>query len=172
MLQCIYGGGVILEQFRICKDCDFSGVYAIVNISKQKIYIGSSKNIKKRLEMHKTSLKHGKHHVARMQEAYNRGDKFIAYVVTRVRIREEKNFENDDLRYFEGLAIKQFKALDYRHGYNSNVSYSQLMEEQNIIYAKRNLDFYFNMFDSSFPISKQGREVEKKKFINKVLNIG
>lgn len=159
-----------LEQFRICKDCDFSGVYAIVNITKQKTYIGSSRNIKSRLTNHKTKLNNNKCSIIKMQHDYNNGDKFIAYVVTPVRLRTEKYFEDDDLRYFEKKAIEEFDALNNKCGYNTNDnSTSKLKEQQNIIYAKRELYFYFNMFDPSFPVSSDGRKEEKKDFINKVL---
>lgn len=172
MLQSLWGGDC-LEQFRICKDCDFSGVYAIVNITKQKIYIGSSRNIKKRLINHKTKLNHGKSPIIKMQEDYGKGDMFIAYVVTPVKLREEKYCTDDDLRYFEKKAIEEFHATDQEKGYNSiNKSLANLAELQRIIYAKRNLDFYFCMFDPDFPISEEGRKEEKKEFVRKTLNGG
>ena len=159
-----------LEQFRICKDCNFSGVYAIVNITKQKTYIGSSRNIKSRLTNHKAKLNNNKCPINKMQYDYNNGDKFIAYVVTPVNLRNEKYCKDDDLRYFEKKAIEEFNTLNDKYGYNTNDnSTSKLKEQQNIIYAKRNLDFYFNMFDPCFPVSDDGRKEEKKDFINKVL---
>lgn len=162
-----------MEQFRICKDCNFSGVYAIVNIPKQKVYIGSSRNIRSRLKNHKTNLCNGKSPIAKMQEDFNNGDKFIAYVVTPVRLRDEKYCQDDDLRYFENKAMEEFNSLDKMHGYNVNINSRKLLiEQQNIIYAKRNLDFYFNMFDPKFPASTAGRRDEKRKFIKKVLNTG
>lgn len=160
-----------MEQFRICNDCDFSGVYAIVNISKQKIYIGSSRNIKKRLINHKTKLNHGKNPIVKMQEDFSNGDMFIAYVVTPVKLREEKYCMDDDLRYFERKAIEEFKATNQEKGYNIlDNSTSNLIEIERIIYAKSNLDFYFCMFDSNFPISEEGRKEEKEEFIRKNLN--
>ena len=94
----------------------------------------------------------------------------LAYVVTPVRLRTEKHFEDDDLRYFEKKAIEEFDALNDKCGYNTNYnSTSKLKEQQNIIYAKRELYFYFSMFDPSFPVSSDGRKEEKKDFTNKVL---
>lgn len=160
-----------MEQFRICKDCNFSGVYIIVNIVKQKVYIGSSRNIKDRLTNHKTKLNNGKSPISKMQEDFNNGDRFIAYVVTPVKLRDEKYCQDDDLRYFEKKAIEEFNALDEKYGYNTNDNSTKtLKEHQNIIYAKRNLDFYFDMFDPKFPVSAEGRKEEKRDFINKVLN--
>ena len=47
------------------------GVYAIVNTSNQKVYVGSSKNIKKRFLCHASFLRNGKHHCAHLQNSFN-----------------------------------------------------------------------------------------------------
>lgn len=47
------------EQFRINENSDFPGVYIIVNMDNQKVYIGSTRNIRKRLKTHLYSLKKG-----------------------------------------------------------------------------------------------------------------
>mgnify|MGYP002512551137 CR=1 FL=1 len=160
-----------MKQFRICKDCDFSGVYAIVNISKQKIYIGSSRNIKGRLTNHKTKLNHKKNPVAKMQEDYNNGDKFISYVITPVRIREEQYAKDSDLRYFENLAIKEFNATNPETGYNKKDNESAYLRElSNIKYAKRELNHYFSLFSPSCWLGRGTKAEDKKKFINTVLN--
>lgn len=160
-----------MEQFRICKDCDFSGVYAIVNISKQKIYIGSSRNIKQRLTNHKTNLNHKKSPIIKMQEDYNSGDKFIAYVVTPVRIREEKYCKDDDLRYFERVAIKEFNSTNPKIGYNKKDNEgSRLRELNNIMYSKTELDNYFSLFLSDCWLASQSKRNAKKRFIDLVLN--
>lgn len=127
-----------MEQFRICKDCDFSGVYAIVNFSKQKIYIGSSRNIKERLKKHKAKLNHGKSPIKKMQEDFANGNKFITYVVTPVRIREEPYSKDSDSRYFENIAIKEFDATNEERGYNKkDTEKSYLIELSNIKWASR-----------------------------------
>lgn len=160
-----------MEQFRICKDCDFSGVYAIVNISKQKIYIGSSRNIKGRLTNHKTKLNHKKNPVVKMQEDYNNGDKFISYVVTPVRIREEQYSKDSDLRYFENLAIKEFDATNPEVGYNKKDNEGAYLRElSNIKYAKRELFHYFSLFSPNCWLGSGTKAGDKKKFISTVLN--
>jgi Mg-chelatase subunit ChlD len=47
------------EQFRINENSDFPDVYIIVNMDNQKVYIGSTRNICKRLKAHLYSLKKG-----------------------------------------------------------------------------------------------------------------
>lgn len=49
-----------------------SGIYQIRNIINNKIYIGSSANIKKRWSEHKRDLKNNKHDNGHLQGAYNK----------------------------------------------------------------------------------------------------
>ena len=60
------------EQFRINENSDFPGVYIIVNMDNQKVYIGSTRNICKRLKAHLYSLKKGKH--SHKAESYELGN--------------------------------------------------------------------------------------------------
>lgn len=160
-----------MEQFRICKDCDFSGVYAILDINKRKIYIGSSRNIKRRLNNHKTKLNHKKNPISKMQEDYDSGDKFISYVITPARIREEQYSKDSDLRYFENLAIKEFDATNPERGYNKKDNEKTYLRElSNIKYAKRELSHYFSLFSPYCWIGRRTKAEDKKKFINTVLN--
>lgn len=160
-----------MEQFRICKDCDFSGVYAIVNITKQKIYIGSSRNIKERLINHKAKLNHRKSLIAKMQEDYNNGDNFIGYVISPVRIREEEYLKDSDLRYYENLAITEFGACNPEKGYNKkDTEKSFLVEMSNIKFSKIQLDDYFSLFSPNCWTKEQSKRQEKKRFIDSVLN--
>lgn len=126
-----------MDQFRICKNCNCSGVYAILNTRKNKIYIGSSGNIKRRLTEHKSLLNNGKSRIEKMQEDYNDGDSFISYVITPVRVRNEKYCKYDDLRYFEHLAIIKFNSTDPEIGYNirNDTGSDRLREESRIYYA-------------------------------------
>ena len=61
----------------IGKSCP--GVYALVNHSKQKCYIGQTKNLKDRIACHVNTLDTGKHHCKELQEDYNKGDKNFFY---------------------------------------------------------------------------------------------
>ena len=160
-----------MEQFRICKNCDFSGVYAILNTNKNKIYIGSSRNIKGRLVNHKSLLAHGKGKIAEMQDNYNLGDKFIAYVITPVRVRDEKYLRDNDLRYFEQEAIKKFNALDPKIGYNKKLKTGQnaLNECINIESAQNAFDLFRNQEHYGYMQSQNDWNKERQEFIENVL---
>jgi hypothetical protein len=56
------------------------GVYCIKNTITNKVYIGSSLNIKSRLKTHIFSLKNNKHHSLKLQRSYNKygKDNFIS----------------------------------------------------------------------------------------------
>lgn len=47
-----------------------SGIYYIQNVQNDKIYIGSSKDIEKRISQHQNALKNGKHINIHLQRAY------------------------------------------------------------------------------------------------------
>lgn len=49
-----------------------SGIYAIENLVNGKIYIGQSRNIKKRLSEHKRNLRNGKHGNIHLQRAWDK----------------------------------------------------------------------------------------------------
>ena len=47
------------------------GIYAIENIENNKVYIGQSKNVEKRLSNHKKLLKNGSHYNIHLQNSFN-----------------------------------------------------------------------------------------------------
>ena len=161
-----------MEQFRICKNCDFPGVYAILNTNNNKIYIGSSRNIKERLYNHKTLLNHGKNKVKEMQDDYNKGNKFIAYVISPVRVRDEKYLKYDDLRYFERKAIEKFNATDSEIGYNKKLDTGskRLKEDRYIEYAQADFDLFRNQKHYGYLQEKSAWNIERKSFVKKVMN--
>lgn len=48
-----------------------SGVYAIINMLNNHKYVGSSKDIKKRLYQHRCKLNNNTHHSVHLQRAFN-----------------------------------------------------------------------------------------------------
>jgi group I intron endonuclease len=57
------------ERLKILKNC---GIYIIRNLVNDKIYVGSSVNIKKRFNQHKNSLRKNKHHNKYLQKSWNK----------------------------------------------------------------------------------------------------
>lgn len=61
---------------------DWPGVYAIINKTNGREYVGSSeKGILSRINQHEHLLKTGKHNRKEMQEDYNNGDVFEAEII-------------------------------------------------------------------------------------------
>lgn len=58
-----------------------SGIYIIQNLNNDKVYVGMSKDIIRRLNGHRSELESGKHIVSDMQLDYNNGDHFIGSIV-------------------------------------------------------------------------------------------
>lgn len=56
----------------ITKDLSFCGIYIIINTVNNHRYVGSSVNIKRRLENHRADLRHNNHANAHLQNAWNK----------------------------------------------------------------------------------------------------
>lgn len=91
------------------KIMDSSGVYAIWNCDNQRVYIGSSTKMRRRVKSHIAQLKNNIHPLADMQKDFNAGNSFLVFKVLDV-----KNIKN--LRYYENISITHFEALS--RGYN------------------------------------------------------
>lgn len=59
-----------------------SGVYAIVNMVSEKMYIGSSVHVKRRLSNHRTALRRGTHYLVHLQRAWSKyGEESFVFMV-------------------------------------------------------------------------------------------
>lgn len=56
----------------ITRNLNFSGIYCIINVKNNKRYIGSSKNIRLRLQSHKSLLKNNHHENRVLQRSWNK----------------------------------------------------------------------------------------------------
>ena len=69
-------------------------VYAIRHNITNKVYIGSSNNVDKRLYDHMSALKSGRHPVGDMQKDYNKyGDNYTFTILDVIKNKSEKNKE-------------------------------------------------------------------------------
>lgn len=160
------------EKFLISANCNFSGVYIIVNLKNYKCYIGSSRNMKRRLNEHEIALRHGKHKIKELQEDYNSGCKFAGYPLSEVQLLNKKYNQDKNLRYYENEAIKMFEATNPSKGYNTNTSYEKQSEEfSNIYWKKVAFDSFVNMRERKgcYKCSTKERNKETKEFIDKML---
>lgn len=88
------------------------GVYAIINLVNQKIYIGSSKNIKKRKRDHFCRLRGDRHENDYLQKAFNR------YGVDNFEFKILKLCKEEDLLKWEQIYINNYNSTNHDCGYN------------------------------------------------------
>lgn len=78
------------------------GIYKITNIVNGKIYVGSSKNVKKRINEHKRTLKLNKHHSCLLQRAVNKYG-FENFTFNIIEECEQKDLIITEQKYIDGL---------------------------------------------------------------------
>lgn len=89
-----------------------SGIYKIINKTNNKTYIGSSINIERRWNAHKSSLRNGTHHSIHLQNAWDKyGEECFIFEIIAV-------VEQDDITHTEQYYIDLYKSSDSNHGYN------------------------------------------------------
>lgn len=89
---------------------DISGIYKIICLKNNKVYIGSSVNLRKRKISHLHELRLNKHSNKRLQNAYNKyGEESFCF---------EKVLEcsPEELLFFEEQMIKQYDS--FKQGFN------------------------------------------------------
>ncbi len=90
-----------------------SGIYVIINTSNNKIYVGSSINIKKRINRHFNELRKNIHNNKHLQNAWNKYGEGMFII----NVLEEVNNSNDLLKR-EQYHINTKNASDLMFGYN------------------------------------------------------
>lgn len=89
------------------------GIYKIKNVCNNKIYIGKSTNIERRIKEHIRHLNSNTNHNAHIQNSWNKyGEENFEFTI----IHELKNDNN--INYWEEYYIKLYKSYDSNFGYN------------------------------------------------------
>lgn len=91
-----------------------TGIYKILNIINNKVYIGSAIDIKKRWRDHKWCLKHNKHHNLHLQSAFNK------YGINSFQFSIILETTIENLLINEKELIIKYNAFDNEFGYNVN----------------------------------------------------
>lgn len=88
-------------------------IYRITCTENNKVYIGQTKNKRKRIDEHKYDLRHNIHHSIYMQRAFNKyGEKSFKFEI----IEECSEFDVDEK---ECYWIKKYNSTNKNYGYNS-----------------------------------------------------
>lgn len=90
------------------------GIYKIINLVTNKIYVGSSINIGKRWRDHKWHLKEGIHHNSHLQSSYNK------HGLNNFMFSIEIECDVNDLLNEEKKTVLKYKSNDRNFGYNKN----------------------------------------------------
>lgn len=147
-----------------------SGIYLITNITNGKIYVGSSVNLRKRRNEHKSNLKNEKHVNMHLQNAWKKyGEKNFTFSII------ELVYDINKLLDREQYWIDKLNACDREVGYNlASIAGSVLgrkMTEEQIIANRFNknripilqFDLDGNLIREWFSIGEMSRELNVTK---------
>lgn len=88
-------------------------IYKITCTKNNKVYIGQTKDVKKRKTDHINSLKNGKHHSAKMQRAFDKyGESSFEHRILEI---VPENIADERERYW----IKHYNSTDKLYGFNN-----------------------------------------------------
>lgn len=96
-----------------------TGIYCIRNVSNDKRYIGSSKNIEARWRVHKSRLRHNKHHSDHLQKSYNLNSQFSYEIL-------EFITDLSQLEIREQYWVDHYQSYKSNYGYNAVKTVSQI----------------------------------------------
>lgn len=100
-----------------------SGIYRITDVVTGRFYIGSSKNIDKRLSEHKNLLKSKKHYNLKMQGTYNKRPDALIYEV-------EFKCDEEYLLFFEQIYISGLKPAFNNSRIAGRVEFTQEVRDK------------------------------------------
>lgn len=105
---------VVIKNIPFNKKIILSGVYKIINNINEKVYVGSSKNIRKRCLWHRSRLNSNKHHNKSLQRSWNKyGEENFSFEI--IEISKEEH-----LIQREQYWIDVTECYKNENGYNFN----------------------------------------------------
>lgn len=126
-----------------------SGIYAIVNIEKGKVYIGATSSIRTRALLHESQLRNGCHGNKNLSQDI--GDKLDFLILCKT----NKSISKDELLILEKLYMLYIKKQGFEL-YNTNPKENMTCEEI--------VDFVVRKIDSFAKIQKNIRKSFKSKY--------
>lgn len=138
-----------------------TGIYKITCISNNKVYIGQSVGIKRRIRDHKAALKRGTHYNQKLQRAYNKyKEDSFTYEILELCPKEKLNER-------EQFYIKLFDS--YINGFNCDWGGSDISGEANPMYHKSGIESP-RFIDYIYQLDKNGTIIETFESANLAAN--
>lgn len=134
------------------------GIYAIKNIVNNKIYIGSSNNIKRRFIKHKTELRKKKHCNKYLERAFHKyGENEFDFII--LELCELENIIEREIYY-----IQLYKSLEREYGYNLTIPIKHPSLETREEYCKAISERMKGITPSNFKEMQKSRWLKVKAY--------
>lgn len=139
---------------------NIAGIYLIRHLKTLDVYVGSSKNIKKRIRAHRVSLNKNKHRNPHLQKAWNESDHSL------FDFSIQELCEEDTLLDRESYWIKFYDSLNPEKGYNYSIPDNSRVPRKREEVVKKPLCKYICINKNT-----KERNVLNRKEINELLDI-
>jgi predicted GIY-YIG superfamily endonuclease len=131
------------------------GIYKIVNLINNKVYIGSSKNIEYRITKHKYNLRQNCHINKHLQSSYNKyGEENFKFEI--VTLTKESI-----LRKAEQIYINSYQSLNPKYGYNKTVVESNKWDDKEKLPEIKKSKIYFGAYDKKGNLFKVFKTIQE-----------
>lgn len=163
-----------------------AGVYKITCVQTQKYYIGSSKNLLKRIYTHKYDLRKNKHHSPYMQNVYNKyGETSFTYEIIEEceNYLEREQYYHDlldcfnpekafNFRKVNQIFVKDYKLTKIKKGYKHSEESKKKMSESKLGLCFNSKEHYEKLslqFKNRFVNEETKLKIKQIKEINRAL---
>lgn len=134
------------------------GVYKIINTVTNKVYVGSSKEIEKRIKSHFSMLKKKKHHSVPLQNSYNvHGLKSFTFEII------EECLE-PDLFIREQIWIDELDS--YRNGYNASACSTRPTNKHSLKFLDQNSKHVEKIISNLLEIKEIGKSLPSDIYVS------
>ncbi len=131
-----------------------SAIYAIINTTNNKIYIGSSSNCAKRFRHHQSELRNGNHHNLHLLNAYNKyGEDAFVYMILQ---KCPKKWTTKRLLQEEQIYINYYNST------NPNCGYNNQLKTDNSIISEETKERMMKNRKSSIITPKEKQQISKR----------
>lgn len=113
-----------MKKIKLKSQIKIAGVYAIINTSNNRVYVGGSTDLYNRQRKHSWTLRHKQHFSKEMQKEYNENPNAFEFRIL------ETTENLDELRAIEQKYLDQYQSYKPEFGYNISIKSDRCVHDE------------------------------------------